>query len=76
MLCCFFVYESLKRGNKKRKRWDKKKLKNEKELRGLLWNAVVNNVYRSWVALVSSVFPNAINNLILKNFPGRVIYFS
>ena len=47
MLCCFFVYESLKRGNKKRKRWDKKKLKNEKELRGLLRDAVVNNVYRS-----------------------------
>ena len=37
---------------------------------------VVNNVYRSWVTLVSSVLPNAINYFIFKNFLRRVIYFS
>ena len=37
---------------------------------------VVNNIYRPWVALVSPVFPNAINYFIFKNFQGRVIYFN
>ena len=40
------------------------------------WKLVVDNIYRPWVALVSSVFPNATNYFIFKNFPGRVIYFS
>ena len=55
-----------------------------KELKVNLWDVVmylylsflVNNVYRSWVALVSSVFPNAINYFIFKNLPRRVMYFS
>ena len=57
---------------------------NDKELRVNFWDAVAylnllilaNNVYRSWVAWVGSVFPNAINFLIFKNFLRRVIYFS
>ena len=40
------------------------------------WKLVVNNKYRPWVALVSSIFPNAINYFSFKIFPGRVIYFS
>ena len=55
-----------------------------KELKVNLWDVVmylylsflVNNVYRSWVALVSSVFPNAITYFIFTNFPRRVIYLS
>ena len=42
----------------------------------LSWKIVVDNIYRPGVALVSSVFPNAINYFIFKGFPGRVIYFS
>ena len=37
---------------------------------------VNNNIYRPHVALVSSVFPDAIDYFILKNFPGRVVHFS
>ena len=29
---------------------------------------LANNVYKSWVALVSSIFLNAINYFIFKNF--------
>ena len=32
------------------------------------WKIVVNNVYRSWVALVSSAFLNAIKHFIFKKF--------
>ena len=40
------------------------------------WKIVVNNVDRSWAALVTSVFPNTINYFIFKNFYRRLIYFS
>ena len=57
----------------------------EKELKDLLWDIVmyssyqrivVKNIYRLWVVLVSLVFPNGINYLIIKHFCGRVIYFT
>ena len=78
------MYESLKRDNKKENNKLKKMWNNDKELKVNLWNVVmylnlsflVNNVYKSWVALVSSVFPNAVNYFIIKNFPRRLIYFS
>ena len=48
---------------------DEKKMKdNKKEVKMLLcissyysWKIVINNIYRPWVELVSSVFPNSIN---------------
>ena len=37
------------------------------------WKIVINNIYRPRNALVSSVFPNAVDYFILKNFPERVV---
>ena len=53
------MYVSLKRGNKKEN--DEIKKNNEKEWKDILRIVVINNVYKSWVALVRSVFPNAVN---------------
>ena len=41
-----------------------------------LKNSSLPYIYRTCVALMSSAFPNAINYFIIKNFPGRVIYFN
>ena len=41
---------------------------NEKELKDIIRNVVANIVYRSWVALVSSIFSNAITALFSKIF--------
>ena len=61
---CFFMHESLKRDKKENDEKKKSKI-TRKLIFGMLlciyryhsWNIVGNDVYRSWIALVSSVFP-------------------
>ena len=39
------------------------------------WEIVVNNIFRPWVALLGSVFPNAIDEFISKHyFSWKIIW--